>query len=117
MANDAAACLSINLLLDTIEAMAITSFSSVNGKVTVPVGGSVATALLPTWACPSPLTRREVLLPVVSALCLSAEPRSGARPYRSFCYVFYTATVRCSMVPAAEWSSTEASLSQSVMLN
>ena len=39
MANDAAACLSINLLLDTIEAMAITSFSSVNGKVTVPVGG------------------------------------------------------------------------------
>ncbi|HEX4992044.1 MAG TPA: hypothetical protein VFV45_02355, partial [Rubrobacteraceae bacterium] len=48
MANDAAACLSINLVLDTLEDMAITSYSSVNRKVTVPVGGSVATALLPT---------------------------------------------------------------------
>jgi len=48
MANDAAAWLSINLFLDTLEDMAITSSSSVNRKVTVPVGGSVANALLPT---------------------------------------------------------------------
>ena len=48
MANDAAACLSIILTLDTLEAMAFTSSSSVYRKVTVPVGGSVATVLLTT---------------------------------------------------------------------
>src|SRR5215208_6424428 len=32
-------------------------------------------------------------------LDLTATLSSGARPYRSFCCVFYTATVKCSIVP------------------
>src|SRR5215218_9296593 len=96
MANDAAACLSINLLLDTIEAMAITSFSSVNGNVTVPVGGSAATALLPPGHAPhrrpderscypssrpyaSPPNHAQVLAPIVAPVTYSTRLRSDAR--------------------------------------